>query len=78
MRFLLYQDVYALGCRVQVSIVTIMRLTKSSSQMKMERPFHLCPPEHRGCIIKAENIGQSSGDLFAIRKEATDEYCQAY
>jgi hypothetical protein len=46
--------------------------------MKMERPFHLCPPEHRGCIIKAENIGQSSGDLFAIRKEATDEYCQAY
>jgi len=36
------------------------------------------PGTFRGRIIKAENIGKSSDDLVAIRKGATDEYCQAY
>jgi len=34
------------------------------------QPPHLCPPEHRGRILNAENTGKSDDDLIAMWNEA--------
>jgi hypothetical protein len=74
-------DTFCKGLRNQVFGQRIWLFAPQRVSKATNCPFrqvkNLVSPKVSGSKVR-ENIGQSSDDLVAIRKGATDEYCQAY